>query len=551
MFQTIEGGLGYWCSTQFGSTTPKYRINGTSNGYNHEVSSSGFGFGNVKPLVGDEIGIAQLSNRLLVPPDGFTFDSKGTQVDGLLGNAWMALPLTPRRVSADGTSTGDHCWTLFLRAENFHGAVAFWIPELWTVLSRTYRTIDGRGLDARPGNMGGGAMEVNTVPYFASNDPETKQTYTRVPKLNFPVNRDGITVLMRDVTFYSQKVLYDGMKDVIGKGCVSSLPRVALTEAKRTDATIPKTPRASEKNDGTCEEPPLAWVPEVISRPWQLRQGPGDRNEGPFIRGIDKVVEPLVLTEQGSDGTPSHIFALKWNQDAQTSGSTVDGSPLMRSFPEYFVHNEEGVLATDEVPEGTGLHSEKFAEHYLDNTYELNVPESDLSESTEKSLGPFSVILSDGSELEYLWYRFIDQPALRHLDWSAEDRANLQDVVEKIHTEWTPDASYIPEPASGSAGIVALDAAQIVSPPQGYELGYVPVVLRQGTPRGRYPSQQMSPGGTAEADSVVVVANVTTASGPDDDVIASEPEPTTITDLAAALTLPRTNSYRAAFEATK
>jgi hypothetical protein len=37
VFQTIEGGLGYWCSTRFGSVAPKYRMNGTPNGYNHEV----------------------------------------------------------------------------------------------------------------------------------------------------------------------------------------------------------------------------------------------------------------------------------------------------------------------------------------------------------------------------------------------------------------------------------------------------------------------------------------------------------------------------------
>ena len=73
MFQTIEGGIGYWVSTQFGSTQPKYRINGTPNGYNHEISSPGWGFGSVTPLKPEEIGIAQLSNRLLIPPDGITF----------------------------------------------------------------------------------------------------------------------------------------------------------------------------------------------------------------------------------------------------------------------------------------------------------------------------------------------------------------------------------------------------------------------------------------------------------------------------------------------
>ncbi len=34
VFQTIEGSLGFWGSTQFGSTTAKYRMNGTPNCYN-------------------------------------------------------------------------------------------------------------------------------------------------------------------------------------------------------------------------------------------------------------------------------------------------------------------------------------------------------------------------------------------------------------------------------------------------------------------------------------------------------------------------------------
>jgi len=36
---------------------------------------------------------SQIGNRLLVPPDGITL-ARDTR-HGILGNAWMALPLTP------------------------------------------------------------------------------------------------------------------------------------------------------------------------------------------------------------------------------------------------------------------------------------------------------------------------------------------------------------------------------------------------------------------------------------------------------------------------
>ena len=43
--------------------------------------------------------------------------------------------------------------------------MAYYIPETWSKIGKlfNYPFIYGRGLDARPGNMGGGAMEINTV----------------------------------------------------------------------------------------------------------------------------------------------------------------------------------------------------------------------------------------------------------------------------------------------------------------------------------------------------------------------------------------------------
>ena len=90
VFQTIEGGLGFWASNKFHTTTAKFRMNGTPDGYNHEVSSSGWDFyGNALPA--NQMGIAQISPRILVPPDGITF-APGTCGE-LLGYAYMALPL--------------------------------------------------------------------------------------------------------------------------------------------------------------------------------------------------------------------------------------------------------------------------------------------------------------------------------------------------------------------------------------------------------------------------------------------------------------------------
>ena len=131
VFQTIEGGLGFWGSTHFGSTTAKFRMNGTANGYNNEISSPGWGFGNTTSLKADQTGIAQISPNLLVPPDGLTFRA-GTNGQ-LFGYAWMALPLVPAKTTTAGlpVTTGDQSWTLFVNSQNFKGPVAFYKPTTW------------------------------------------------------------------------------------------------------------------------------------------------------------------------------------------------------------------------------------------------------------------------------------------------------------------------------------------------------------------------------------------------------------------------------------
>lgn len=198
-FETIEGGAGVWQSTQFATTTPKYRINGTPDCYNNEVSSPGWGFGNTTSLKPNLMGLAQLSNHILMPPDGFTFNHLTNH--NQMGIAWMALPITPGNNTT--VPTGDQTWTFFINTANFAGPVAFYLPTNWSRLSKNYHIVNGRGLDTQPAIANGGAMEVNSVPYFEATD-EAGAVYSRIPRLRFPINSRGETILLRDIYYYSQ-----------------------------------------------------------------------------------------------------------------------------------------------------------------------------------------------------------------------------------------------------------------------------------------------------------------------------------------------------------
>ena len=97
VFQTIEGGLGYWRGNKFNNGSPKFSMNAVPNCYNSEIASPGwpFFYRNMA-LPDEELGIAQLSNRLLIPADGITF--MGSLDNCFLGYTHMVLPLSEPRV---------------------------------------------------------------------------------------------------------------------------------------------------------------------------------------------------------------------------------------------------------------------------------------------------------------------------------------------------------------------------------------------------------------------------------------------------------------------
>jgi hypothetical protein len=162
VFQTVEGGLGYWAGNHFRYGPPKFSMNATPQCYDYEVGSPGWSFFySNEALPDNRLGIAQLSNRLLIPPDGLPF--QGNPNGEFLGYTWMALPFTDP--TTGDPPTGDQSWTCFLNAANFKGPIAYYIPETWSIMGKlfNYPYIYGSGLDARSAAMqGGGALAITT-----------------------------------------------------------------------------------------------------------------------------------------------------------------------------------------------------------------------------------------------------------------------------------------------------------------------------------------------------------------------------------------------------
>ena len=66
-------------------------------------------------------------------------------------------------------------------------------------------------------------------------------------------------------------------------------------------------------------------------------------------------------------------------------------------------------------------------------------------------------------------------------DLSDAEREALQQRVAKLHAHWRPDGEYLAPPPSGT--LAEIDPALRVTPPHGFEVGYVPIVTWQGMER--------------------------------------------------------------------
>ena len=427
VFQTVEGGLGYWAGNHFRYGPPKFSMNATPQCYDYEVGSPGWSFFySNEALPDNRLGIAQLSNRLLIPPDALPF--QGNPNGQFLGYTWMALPFTDP--TTGDPPTGDQSWTCILSAANFKGPIAYYIPETWSKIGKLfhYPFIYGRGLDARRGEMGGGAMEINTVPRFDAPDAKGV-VYSKIPKLQFPVDAQGRTFLVQDVTYYSKAALCDAFKAWRDGG-----------------------PACSGRFDAKG-----AWKSRLSTHTTRYDQA------GKKMTGVERVFDTKVFE--------GNVWGLEWFG----SGISPNGK-----FPQYFksVAEERVAVAAADVPAETGLLEQEFA--LADRGAPYTSPDTGAWSRLGPKRGPFTVKLVDGSRVTYYWYRFVDQPSFQQYGWTEEKKARLQALVEKIHASWPIDRDYMAPPSRGA--LVALDPALLVTPPKGLELGYVPIVRRQSAP---------------------------------------------------------------------
>lgn len=453
-YTTIEGGLGWWHDTRFGTHIPKFIMGGVSFNFFAWANGPGAGQSNTLPngqrdwsTPGGKYGVAQLSNRLLWAPDGLNL---AQSLNGeMLGYGYLPLPLTDPIQNTQGTTvkTGNQCWTLFLNATNFKGPATFFVPTFWTDPVLKNPSLEGLFLDSRPSepNIGFGIEHAGSPALIAKGNDSN--TYAKVNPLQYPINNEDNSILLSHISVYSRDALWNDLEKWFNGG------------------------------------------PAV--KPGMNISGVHDVN---FVNNGGAMIGEIA--ENGQNGKKYEVdmkFMSTIQQNERTMGFTYDLQTVKKDqnsfiLPEYFKLGDDNkwkVIDQESLPATINLLS----------TPVYNSPRPELTYLTPKELdchwqdpnspwnspgpvaGPFKKELEDGSTVTYYWYKFVDQPAIIHAKLPLEMRNKLQQRVELLHQNWRHTDEYLTPPTVGR--VATLDPSVIIEPPAGLEVGYVPIVTRQ------------------------------------------------------------------------
>ena len=422
VMQTIEGSLGWWGNQKFKTIMPKFTIGPVQDCYSNQLQGPGwnfFGFASGEdPTPRDKTGLVQISNRMLIPPDGLTLepDFSGAQV----GYSWMSLPL-PTFDHAYNNMAGENSWTMFINSKNFKGPLVFIAPQFFADGLVKNPSQKGLTLDVKGGRLGSLAAEWASIPFYKYTDT-AGTIYTKIPGLEFPVDANGNFALSRDLTAYGSSAISDSFRSALASG-----------------GALPQSTNAAG-----------------IFSPLLNTQSPKIYQEGKIL------------------GSLSSSLAVKVFESRAAYGFSMGGDARLEKIPQYYkeVGSSRIVIKESEAP--TALVNAKFGSLMQTSTHVYQEP-SWWKQSPAAS-GDLTADLRDGSQVTYRWYKFVDQPSLQRFEMNTAEKAGIQGAIEKMQNQWN-NFSMMKNPTVGS--LVSFDEGLMVIPPKGLEIGYVPIVVKQ------------------------------------------------------------------------
>jgi hypothetical protein len=415
--QSMEGGLAWaWDQFKFPTLLPKYKLNPVADCYSSNAPTTAFWDFVGNQLDDSRIRSLLISNRVLMPPDGFTFEKESA--GGMLGVATMALPLKPI-IPATDKETGEQSWMVLFNSETYKGPIALYPAQLWAAFGRGDALKRKYTFDNTGPYLVAGSLEWGGVP-FAEFRERDGSLYSKTPPMQFPSDSHGQTVVMSDFKSYSKQALYIGFDNFLSGN--SEMPiSIAPNTAIDIKMAVPPVP---------------------------LYQAGKSLN--PFGNGRISVLQ---------DG---NAFGFLWRE--KSSIITPTNTFRERGQTRIAVNKDE---APKELAEFSFVDTKPPSFRY-------ETPSWWKSDSGNEV---YKVELEDGSVVSYIWVRFVDQPGIKPLGLNSEETNKLQDFAVNFHKKWDVKSEFIAGPTKGL--LAKLDDSLLVTPPRGKEFGYVPLVIQQ------------------------------------------------------------------------
>ena len=422
LIQTIEGSLGWWGNQKFKTIMPKFTIGPVQDCYYNQLQGPGwnfFGFAlGEDPTPRDKTGLVQISNRMLIPPDGLTLepDYSGAQV----GYSWMSLPL-PTFDHAYNNMAGKRSWTMFINSKNFKGPLVFIAPQFFADGLVKNPIQEGLTLDVKGGRLGSLAAEWASIPFYKYTDT-AGTVYTKIPGLEFPVDTNGNFALSRNLTAYGSSAISNAFRRALASG--SALPR--------------------------------------------------STNAAGIFSPLLNAQSPKVYQEGKRLGNLSSSLAVKVFESRAAYGFRMGGDVRLVKLPQYYKEVGSRRIAIEESEAPIALVNAEFGSLMQTSTYIYQAPS--WWQQSPAASGDLTADLRDGSQVTYRWYKFVDQPSLQRFEMNAAEKAAIQGAIEKMQREWN-NFAMMKKPTSGT--LASFDEGLLVTPPLGLEIGYVPIVVEQ------------------------------------------------------------------------
>ena len=465
---SIEGGMGYWMYTL---ETPhvKWMLPGATNA-NYEVF--GGTFLNDRPQPCTVLGGAvRVSNRLLVPNDFVTF-AGGDDTDGFFGYMLTKSPLGKR----SATDAANY-WTIVIDAANFAGPVMytaawFWDSRInWHPKSISWsdpRVNIGYVAQGFEGSIGAFTARQGGSQYW-------RTTRWSMPRDRFgPSSSPNTSTLFTGHSQFATDWAVDALEPMLsGTGPVGERTHTFVQQRSAESRTRPDCNAPPEGEGGMSvwddqEDSEVTWSGFGIGSAYD--QTKSEAAHCASTLSLDPSNAALSCDQRRCEAA-AFLQGGLGNSDPPVVIS-ADAVP-----PEVKAQFDEAAFQPTKMNEGTFLGPPAETEQAC-----FDKPASDTM---------YCTFTASKAWIGWRWYRFVDQPELYMVFESLPDdgtrqaaRDYMQARIERLHRQQEADSTggWF-SPPQGDAALpaekVSIDPALLLTPPTGFEYGYVPIAVYQ------------------------------------------------------------------------